>query len=117
NLPPSSEWSSIISLIDKIENMSITSDKIRTNLVPGYINWRYQSCPLFPYHFISDGETYLLIYRIKETKVGKELRIVDFFQLTELGINEKKQLNVRLQTIQKHEKVRFTSFSGLQLQN
>ncbi len=117
NQSPKSDWSSISSLFEKIENGSHTSDKIQTNLVSGYLNWRYTTCPLFPYHFISDGETYLLIYRIKDGKIGKELRIVDFFQLSGFGKNEKKQVNARLKTVQKNEGVRFTSFSGLQFQN
>lgn len=84
-----SDWSSIASLIKKIESKNTDSENIQTNLVSGYINWRYKNCPLFPYHYISDGETYLLIYRIKEGKIGKELRIVDFFQLPKFGENEK----------------------------
>ncbi|WP_192350604.1 GNAT family N-acetyltransferase [Algoriphagus sp. Y33] len=112
-----SDWSSIHSLIDQIEKGSLYSDRIQTNLVPGYLKWRYEACPLLPYHFISDGSTYLLIYRIKEGKIGRELRIVDFFKLPGFGENEKKQLNNRLKTVEKNERVRFTSFSGLQFRN
>lgn len=112
-----SDWSSITSLIEKIENSNCHTENIQTNRVAGFLNWRYISCPLFPYHFISDGATYLLIYRIKEGKIGKELRIVDFFQLSEFGENEQKQLNARLKVIQKNEAVRFSSFSGLQFEN
>lgn len=114
NQSHTSDWNSILPLIKKIENGNFNSDHLHTNLVSGYIQWRYITCPLFPYHSISDGETYLLIYRIKDEKIGKELRIVDFFELSVLGKNEKKQLNARLKTIQKNEGVRFTSFSGLQ---
>ncbi|PZX50279.1 N-acetylglutamate synthase-like GNAT family acetyltransferase [Algoriphagus ratkowskyi] len=110
----SDDWSSITPLFDKIENGTYTPEEIRTNLVSGYLHWRYVSCPLFPYHLISDGATYLLIYRIKEGKIGRELRIVDFFELPGFGENEKKQLNSRLKTVQKNNGVRFTSFSGLQ---
>lgn len=112
-----SDWSSITPVFHKIENRSYNADEIQTSLVSGYLRWRYMNCPLFPYHFISDGETYLLIYRIKEGKIGRELRIADFFQLPGFGENEKKQLNARLKTVQKNEGVRFTSFSGLQCQN
>jgi N-acetylglutamate synthase-like GNAT family acetyltransferase len=114
NHPQISDWSSISSLLKKIENGSYESKEIQTNLICGYLSWRYVHCPLFPYHFISDGETYLLIYRIKEGKIGKELRIADFFKLENFGKNEKIQLNARLKTVQKNERVRFTSFSGLQ---
>lgn len=114
NQSQSSDWSSISSIIQKIEQFKFSSENIQTNLIPGYIDWRYIACPLFPYEFISDGETYLLIYRIKEGKIGKELRIVDFFQLPDFAHNEKKQMNSRLKTAQKNESVRFTSFSGLQ---
>ncbi|MFC5624558.1 GNAT family N-acetyltransferase [Algoriphagus winogradskyi] len=114
NQSQTSDWSSISDLIKKIEHTSFSTNLIRTNLVTGYIHWRYITCPLFPYDFISDSESYLLIYRIKEGKIGRELRIVDFFQLSDFGENEKKQLNTRLKTIEKNEKVRFTSYSGLQ---
>lgn len=117
NQSPPSDWMSITDLIEKIENDNSNSSRIQTNLVTGYLNWRYIACPLFPYHFVSDGETYLLIYRVKDGKIGKELRIVDFFTLSEFGSNEKKQLNIRLKTIQRNERVRFTSFSGLQFQD
>ncbi|WP_057936622.1 GNAT family N-acetyltransferase [Algoriphagus resistens] len=117
NQSTSSDWPSIADLIGKIENECSNSGRIQTNLVGGYLNWRYQACPLFPYHFVSDGETHLLIYRIKDGKIGKELRIVDFFTLSGFGLTEKKQLNIRLKAIQKNERVRFTSFSGLQFHN
>ncbi|PZX55854.1 GNAT family N-acetyltransferase [Algoriphagus chordae] len=117
NLSQSSDWSSITGLIQKIEKTEFDSEQIQTNLVSGYLHWRYVSCPLFPYDFVSDGESYLLIYRIKEGKIGRELRIVDFFQLADFGKNEKKQLNTRLKTIQKNESVRFTSYSGLKFTN
>ena len=115
NLIQVSDWKSIEGLIRKVECSNSNSEQIQTNPVPGYLYWRYCNCPLFPYHFISDKETYLLIYRIKEGQLGKELRIVDFYELPGFGINEKKQLNIRLKTIQKIQKVRFTSFSGLRI--
>ncbi|RAI94156.1 GNAT family N-acetyltransferase [Algoriphagus yeomjeoni] len=109
-----SNWESIRHLIQALEKTPKETDSVNTNLVAGYIHWRYVKCPLFPYHFISDGETYLLIYRIKEGKIGRELRIVDFFQLAGFDSNGRKQLNSRLKTIEKNESVRFTSYSGLQ---
>ncbi|WP_425638313.1 N-acetyltransferase family protein [Algoriphagus yeomjeoni] len=109
-----SNWESIRHLIQELEKTPKEIGSISTNLVAGYIHWRYVNCPLFPYHFISDGETYLLIYRIKEGKIGRELRIVDFFQLAGFDSNGRKQLNSRLKTIEKNESVRFTSYSGLQ---
>lgn len=117
NQSPQSDWFSITDLIGNIENDSSNSGRIQTNLVTGYLSWRYITCPLFPYHFVSDGETYLLIYRVKDGKIGKELRIVDFFTLSGFGLSEKKQLNIRLKAIQKNERVKFTSFSGLQFQD
>ena len=110
-----SDWNNIRSLISKIESCHSHSEYIQTNLVQGYLHWRYITCPLFPYHFISDGERYLLIYRIKEGKIGKELRIVDFFQVGDIGKNERQELNARVKTVQKNEEIRFTSFSGLKI--
>ena len=109
----SSDWSAVQDLIGKSEVQKNTVSGIQTHLVPGYLNWRYKDCPLFPYQFISDSESYLLIFRIKEGKMGRELRITDLFTVDSFGKTQKKELNKALKNIQKHSGARFTSFSGL----
>lgn len=110
---PPSRWNEIQTLISEIEKQGNSSSIIQTHLVPGFLNWRYANCPLFPYNFISDGESYLLVYRIKEGKMGRELRITDLFTLESFGKIQKKDLNKNLKTIHKQSGARFTSFSGL----
>lgn len=112
-----SDWSAVQDLIRKIELRKNSGSRIQTHIVPGYLNWRYADCPLFPYQFISDGESYLLIFRIKEGKMGRELRITDLFTVDSFGKSQKKELNKALKQIQKQSSARFTSFSGLAYSN
>lgn len=109
----SSDWSTVQNLIRKIEVQKNLSSGFQTHKTPGFLNWRYPGCPLFPYQFISDGESYLLIFRIKEGKMGRELRITDLFTVDSFGKAQKKELNKELKSIQKQSGARFTSFSGL----
>ncbi len=109
----SSDWSTVQNLIEEIESQKNSGSTIQTHLKPRYLNWRYANCPLFPYQFISDGESYLLIFRIKEGKMGRELRITDLFTLDSFGKTQKKELDKELKSIQKQSAARFTSFSGI----
>ena len=112
-----SDWSTVQHLIREIEAQKYSGATIQTHLSPGYLNWRYADCPLFPYQFLSDQVSYLLIFRIKEGKMGRELRITDFFTLDSFGKNQKKELSKELKNIQKQSGARFTSFSGLSYSN
>lgn len=108
-----SDWTQIQNLIHTIEKKEDSTLSYKTHLIPGFLNWRYTNCPLFPYQFISDGESYLLIFRIKDGKMGRELRITDLFTIDSFGKTQKKELNKELRSIQKQTAARFTSFSGL----
>jgi hypothetical protein len=110
---PSSDWNAISELVYKIESDQRPEKGLSTRLVQGYLDWRYRDSPLFPYYYLSDGENYLLIYRIKEGKMGKEFRICDLFMLTELSPNQKKELNKNLVNKILESGSRFSSFSGL----
>lgn len=112
-----SDWNEIQPLITEIEKKGIPSSVSQTHLVPGFLNWRYANCPLFPYEFISDGESYLMISRIKDGKMGRELRITDLFTLDSFGKAQKKDLNKKLKNAQKQSGARFSSFSGLSYVN
>ncbi len=113
----SSDWSTVYPLISKIESVKNPCSTIQTHTISGYFNWRYADCPLFPYQFISDRESYLLIFRIKEGKMGRELRITDLFTGDSFGKTQKKELNKELNNFQKQSGARFTSFSGIAYSN
>ena len=118
NLPINPEsWSKIKNIVDKIEQEKLALAGLNTHLLPGYLAWRYRDCPLFPYHFISDGESYVLFYRIKEGKMGRELRIADFFTCRELSKKEKNEVRKKLKDAEKLAAARFTSYSGLKYAN
>jgi N-acetylglutamate synthase-like GNAT family acetyltransferase len=106
-------WSQIETVICEIAQQNQSSSGLNTNLLPGYLAWRYRDCPLFPYHFISDGDSCVLFYRIKEGKMGRELRITDFFARRELLEKEIKEIQKKLTEVEKLAKARFTSYSGL----
>ena len=73
--------------------------------------------PLFPYQFLSDGENYLMIYRIKEGKMGREFRICDLFITPEINNTREKDLRISLNQRIKASGARFSSFSGLKYPN
>lgn len=104
-------WDAISELVAKIEGLKQAENQ--TNLKPGYLKWRYSDCPLFPYYFLTDHQRYLLFYRIKESKMGREMRITDLFTLEGFQNSDKKQFRIQLKEIQKLSGARFTSFSGL----
>lgn len=62
--------------------MSNESDQLRTNISLEYIRWRYMHNPLFQYHCLTDGESYCCIFRIKQHRFFRELRISELFSLT-----------------------------------
>lgn len=107
------EWNEISELAHSLEDASRISSDLETHLIPGYLHWRYRDNPLFPYQFISDGKEYLLIYRIKEGKMGREFRICDFFAVGELSKGSRKKITGALSNQIQAMGCRFSSFSGL----
>ncbi|MHA7131841.1 GNAT family N-acetyltransferase [Algoriphagus namhaensis] len=105
-------WSSIEALVSKLENLDDEIGKSHP-IKSGYLKWRYLDCPLFPYYFLSDQKSFVLFYRIKESRLGRELRICDFYVLPGFGESQKKMLHELLREAQKSSGARFTSFSGL----
>ncbi len=111
------DWNQISSLIEEIEKVDIKGSALQTRLVPGYLNWRYKDNPLFPYQYLSDGENYLLIYRIKEGKMGREFRVCDLFTTEVLSDQQGKDLRNSLNLRIKASGSRFSSYSGLTFPN
>ncbi|GMQ26617.1 hypothetical protein Aoki45_33000 [Algoriphagus sp. oki45] len=107
-----SDWDSLGSIIEKLESQSPEINLVHTRLRPGYIFWRYRYCPLFPYHFVSDGENYLLIYRLKKNSWGKEFRICDFFIVDRNRKSLLSQVQKELKSIARSSGARWISVSG-----
>lgn len=112
-----SDWNQIPELIAKIETSEQIGSYLQTRVVNGFLNWRYRDNPLFHYQYLSDGENYLLIYRIKEGKMGREFRICDFFTTQALSGIIKKELRNSLNKRIKKSGSRFSSYSGLAYPN
>lgn len=116
-VPEKQDWRLLDSLIERLEQQNEAHSTINTHLVSGFIQWRYENCPVVDYHWISDQSTYLLIYRLKRGRFGIEFRIVDFFKTAVFSKMEKAQLNQRLKIKVKEVGAIFTSYSGLQANN
>jgi N-acetylglutamate synthase-like GNAT family acetyltransferase len=112
-LPDPTSWADVATLIQKIEADVQPTSSFQTKLVPGYLAWRYRDNPLYPYQLLTDGESFLLIYRIKEGKMGREFRICDLFAPAELSPSQRKKLKTSLSQHIKASGARFSSFSGL----
>lgn len=89
--------------------IDVNSNFISKNPNPNFLIWRYLKCPQYKYQFVSDDTTYLIIYRIRETSFGRELRIVELFPLS-----EKMQINFvsvksELKKIQREFGIAFSS--------
>jgi N-acetylglutamate synthase-like GNAT family acetyltransferase len=110
---PLSDWHAVEGLITSLEAENQSDSKLITHLSPGYLNWRYRDSPLFPYHYLSDGNSYLLIYRIKEGKMGREFRICDFFTTAAFSKLQEKAFKKALNGQIQASGARFSSFSGL----
>lgn len=113
--PP--DWDLIADFIQKIYEEANTFYQSTTILQPNFLKWRYLDCPLFPYYFLSDGENYLIFYRIKEGKMGRELRITDLYYSTGISKEKKKEAQAKLKKAQKISGARFSSLSGLNYPN
>lgn len=111
--PENSDWALVDDIVQNIETSKRPGGGIQTKLVPGYLHWRYRDNPLFPYQFVSDGKSYLLVYRIKESKMGREFRICDLFTTRQLSKTETKELKDCLNHRIRASGARFSSFSGL----
>lgn len=111
------DWNQVSELIEKIENSEQNGPGVHTRMVNGFLNWRYRDNPLFHYQYLSDAENYLLVYRIKDGKLGREFRICDFFTTKDLSGTMDKQLRNELNNRIKKSGCRFSSYSGLTYPN
>ncbi|SDZ58741.1 GNAT family N-acetyltransferase [Rhodonellum ikkaensis] len=85
---------------------------LHTPITKEFLLWRYSDCPIFPYGFCTDRESYLFVFRLKPSGLGLELRITDCF-----GLDAQKEINLEhlrqeLKKTQEVFKVNFTTHIG-----
>lgn len=103
-------WDSISSFLTQLEKHTMESSEVSTWMAPGYIAWRYQNCPIAKYHCATDLSSYLFVFRVKEGRWGKELRICDLFLW---GNPNPKDLKTHLKQVEVFFDTHFTTISGL----
>jgi GNAT superfamily N-acetyltransferase len=60
---------------------TLVQNKLHTNYSYAYLNWRYAQNPNASYKALAsfDRFPYIVMYRIKKTRFGNEMRVTDFF--------------------------------------
>lgn len=93
--------------------MSRQIPALTTNVSAAYLRWRYLDVPVASYVAVGDEQDNklrsLLIGRIKETRIGRELRITDFY-CSEPSPN--KYLVEQLHKVRKEWDIDYTTTSG-----
>lgn len=109
----SNEWD--FALSNFTNSQPVRPEGIHTPWSISYVRWRYANNPLFPYSFITDNKTYILIYRIKEHSRFSELRLTDFYLfMQDPGI--KKDISKKLKQVAMKSSADLLTISGAQLQ-
>lgn len=85
-----------------------------TNTTPEYLKWRYADVPVVKYFALADSQDKhikeFLVGRVKITKAGRELRIVDHYSRTgKLG----SVLSDQLRELRRAMKIDYETFSGV----
>ena len=126
NIPVTIQFNKLAKSIESIDTIAFDeklffecSKKIMSNpngiakkVNADFLEWRYFKCPVHNYQFISDNNSFLVIFRLRQTILGKELRVVDVFYLKE---TEKMDLGMVASAIEKTQKdlqVNYTSILG-----
>jgi predicted N-acetyltransferase YhbS len=100
--------------LDVFENLAeraqSLSEKVHTQISKDFLLWRYAHCPIAHYQILTDQKSYLLIFRIKSSPLGKELRVADIFGLDKNGAMDIKSLQKELLLTAKELGVNFTAY-------
>ncbi|AFL85681.1 putative acetyltransferase [Belliella baltica DSM 15883] len=107
-LPKATDANTFINICKKVKNRKNT--RLSTNNHLNFLIWRYLYCPQFNYQFLTDENTYLLIFRIKETAFGREFRILDILTLSENKKINFILLNKEIRKIQLKYGIVYSSF-------
>lgn len=66
-------------LVGRVLNRISPTTSLTTNYSASYIQWRYGTNPNAEYRALFADDSYLVIFRLKQSKAGKELRVTDLF--------------------------------------
>jgi hypothetical protein len=73
--------------------------QLQTIYSPEYLQWRYVDNPVVEYDYLTDGHSFLVIFRYKPHRSGIELRITDVFILKEkFSLEARRDLSQQLQS-------------------
>lgn len=86
------------------------SEKLHTQISKDFLLWRYAHCPIANYQILTDHKSYFLIYRVKSSALGKELRVADIFGLDGNRAMDIKELQKELLVTAKTLGVNFTAY-------
>jgi predicted acetyltransferase len=96
-----------------LENVASKKNFIATNLSIPYLRWRYVEVPVAQYSAINleqgNDLTGLIIFRVKQTRLGKELRITECLMQTDSAVRHGKQ---KLQNFVREHGIDYVTFSG-----
>jgi GNAT superfamily N-acetyltransferase len=84
-----------------------SSVNLRTKYSLNYLDWRYRQVPIVTYNIVHEGGS-CLIYRLKESRLGTELRICDIFAN---DVND--QMNLIRLVLSKERETELITLSGL----
>lgn len=108
---PKPDWQRALQLLSN-HSFEPSTSFLETRTSTEYIQWRYANNPLFNYTFFTDYKNYLATARIKLQGKFRELRITDYFRLTE--DSRPLDLSKQVKLFCRENDLHFISFSGNQ---
>jgi len=114
DLTPVQKWTHDV--FNLVTNYVRYTKNIATSLSPQYISWRYGNNPLYRYYHFTDQQHYLLISRIKDHSIGRELRLVDFVLINDKANSRQVSREMKQAVLRfcREQHVSFISCSGRQ---
>jgi len=114
DLTPVQKWTHDV--FNLVTNYVRHTKNIATSLSPQYISWRYGNNPLYRYYHFTDQQHYLLISRIKDHSIGRELRLVDFVLINDKANSRQVSREMKQAVLRfcREQHVSFISCSGRQ---
>lgn len=107
---PAANWQKPLDLLADAKIMT-TPSLLETPFSKEYVQWRYADNPLFNYTYFSDYTNYVATGRIKLQGKLRELRITDYFKMSESSAHD---LAKQIKNFCSEHHIHFISLSGNQ---